>query len=388
VESLLNIFDPDTQETQFLPAPRASMVEVEAQQSIIMAIDAPRVLEPLPPAVFILNEQRQIVWLNKKARESVQVDQAVGLRPGEALGCANSQTMAGGCGTSLLCSYCGAPSAITRAHEGVEGADECVIRRHDHLGLDALNLLVWTAPLDAGGHRFILMTTSDISAHKRQEVLERLFYHDIGNTITGIQAMLEILQHPEDDPGTDYLSLLKSAADQLADEIASQRTLKAIEEGSLDSEAIWTDLEDLVDQTIALFRYPLYGRGITLEKADGSAWPTIRVDAVLLRRILVNMVKNAVEASGRGDDIRIGFKDETGGLTIWVWNPAVMGEETKRRVFERSYSTKGRGRGLGTYGMRLSAERYLGGTIRFQSAHGEGTRFELWLPGQAVPAAE
>jgi signal transduction histidine kinase len=125
-----------------------------------------------------------------------------------------------------------------------------------------------------------------------------------------------------------------------------------------------------------------------LEKADGSAWPTIRVDAVLLRRILVNMVKNAVEASGRGDDIRIGFKDETGGLTIWVWNPAVMGEETKRRVFERSYSTKGRGRGLGTYGMRLSAERYLGGTIRFQSAHGEGTRFELWLPGQAVPAAE
>ena len=376
-------FDPDVQETQFLPAPRASKTKLEVQTSIVMKIDATTTLDPLPLAVFILNDQRQIIWLNKQAQGAVQVDKAIGLRPGEALGCANSLSTPGGCGTSALCTFCGAPSAITRALEGTQGADECVIKRHDHLGLDALNLLVWTAPLDVDGHHFILMTTSDISSRKRHEVLERLFYHDIGNTITGIQSMLDILQHSEEDPDTDYLSLLKSAADQLADEIASQRTLRAVEEGNLDSESNWTQLGEIADQTIALFRYPLYGRGITLEKTGNTPWPAILTDAVLLRRILVNMVKNAVEASGRGDCIRLGFRDEEDGLTIWVWNPAVMGEETKLRMFERSYSTKGRGRGLGTYGMKLSAERYLGGTVRFESAPGEGTRFELWLPRTA-----
>lgn len=380
METWKRIYAPEEQATRFLPAPRANEDELEAQRAFILELKAPVALEPLPLAVYILNEQRQILWLNKKAQDSIQVEQALGLRPGEALGCANSRILPGGCGTNALCAFCGAPSAIARAIGGIEGADECVIKRHDDLNLDALNLLVWTAPLDVPGHRFILMTTSDISTRKRHEVLERLFYHDIGNTITGIQAMLDILQHPEDDPGTDYLSLLKSAADQLADEIASQRLLRAVEEGSLESEASRTDLDEIVNQTIDLFRYPLYGKGITIVKTTETTWPIIQVDAVLLRRILVNMVKNAMEASGRGDAIRIGFEDKDDGLVLWVWNPAVMGEETKRRVFERSYSTKGRGRGLGTYGMKLSAERYLGGRVRFDSAPDEGTRFELWLP--------
>ena len=375
-------FDPDAQETQFLPSPRARLAELEAQLSIILTMDAPKTLEPLPLAVYILNDQRQIVWLNKIACKEVKVEQARGLRPGEALGCANAHTMPGGCGTSLLCTFCGTPSAIVRASRGIEGADECVIMRHDEYGLDALNLLVWTSPLDVADQRFILMTTSDISNQKRHEVLERIFYHDIGNTITGIQAMVDLMQNKGDDTATDYLSLLKSAADQLADEIASQRIFRAVEDGSLASEPSLTQLESLVDQTIALFKYPLYGRGVYLEKLNGVSWPSLLVDAVLLRRILVNMVKNAVEASGRGDVIKIGFLEENNGLTIWVWNPAVMEEETKQRVFERSYSTKGRGRGLGTYGMKLSAERYLGGRIQFESATGTGTRFALWLPKQ------
>jgi signal transduction histidine kinase len=385
VQSYYTNFDPDEQETQYLPASRARQDEIEAQRSVISGLPASVVLEPMPMPVYVLNKQRQIVWLNKKAREAVITKDAVGLRPGEALGCVHSHSAPGGCGTSALCAYCAVPSAIVRATEGVEGADECTINRQDDHGLESLNLLVWTTALDADNQRFALMTTSDISARKRNEVLERLFYHDIGNTVTGIQSMLDSLQHPEEDPDTDYLSLLKSAAAQLADEIASQRVIKAIEEGNLDSVADWTDLDEIVNQTIDLFRYPLYGRGITIEKATQDPWPTIRADVVLLRRILVNMVKNAIEASSRGDNIRIGFREEDAGMVLWVWNPAVMDENTRRHIFERSYSTKGRGRGLGTYGMKLSAERYLGGKVQFRSGAGEGTQFELWLPLVPVP---
>jgi signal transduction histidine kinase len=44
-------------------------------------------------------------------------------------------------------------------------------------------------------------------------------------------------------------------------------------------------------------------------------------------------------------------------------------------VFQRSFSTKGTGRGLGTYSIKLLTERYLGGRVWFESAEGHGTTF-------------
>ena len=124
METWKRIYAPEEQATRFLPAPRANEDELEAQRAFILELKAPVALEPLPLAVYILNEQRQILWLNKKAQDSIQVEQALGLRPGEALGCANSRILPGGCGTNALCAFCGAPSAIARAIGGIEGADE------------------------------------------------------------------------------------------------------------------------------------------------------------------------------------------------------------------------------------------------------------------------
>ena len=51
------------------------------------------------------------------------------------------------------------------------------------------------------------------------------------------------------------------------------------------------------------------------------------------------------------------------------------------RIFQRSVSTKAeRGRGLGTYGMKLLGERYLGGEVSFVSTEEAGTTFSVRLP--------
>jgi len=51
------------------------------------------------------------------------------------------------------------------------------------------------------------------------------------------------------------------------------------------------------------------------------------------------------------------------------------------RIFQRSFSTKAvRGRGLGTYSMKLFGERCLGGEVSFGSATGTGTVFSIRLP--------
>jgi sensor histidine kinase regulating citrate/malate metabolism len=61
-------------------------------------------------------------------------------------------------------------------------------------------------------------------------------------------------------------------------------------------------------------------------------------------------------------------------------NRAAMSPEVQRQVFKRSFSTKGKGRGLGTYSMRLLTERHLNGEITFTSDQVSGTTFAVVLP--------
>jgi signal transduction histidine kinase len=56
-----------------------------------------------------------------------------------------------------------------------------------------------------------------------------------------------------------------------------------------------------------------------------------------------------------------------------------MSEEVQRQLFQRSFSTKGIGRGLGTYSIRLLTENYLKGKVSFISNETEGTVFSIEL---------
>jgi signal transduction histidine kinase len=71
-----------------------------------------------------------------------------------------------------------------------------------------------------------------------------------------------------------------------------------------------------------------------------------------------------------------------------VHNEGIVPPEVQPRIFERSFSTKGPGRGLGTYGMRLIGERVLGGQVSFSSAAGRGTTFSILLPPRGAARNE
>ena len=63
------------------------------------------------------------------------------------------------------------------------------------------------------------------------------------------------------------------------------------------------------------------------------------------------------------------------GVEFWIHNPGLMSRKVQFQMFQRSFSTKGSGRGLGTYGAKLITEQYLKGGISFTSSAGEGTTF-------------
>jgi sensor histidine kinase regulating citrate/malate metabolism len=55
------------------------------------------------------------------------------------------------------------------------------------------------------------------------------------------------------------------------------------------------------------------------------------------------------------------------------------------QLFQRSFSTKGAGRGIGTYSIKMFTEKHLGGQVRFDSFEPVGTIFQVMLP---YPSAE
>lgn len=376
--------DPDATETHFLPARREHTETIQRQHAVVARASFIDVLYDAPMLVLVINDARQIVWSNHSARETSGLESALGLRPGEALRCVHARESAGGCGTTALCTFCGTPPAIMKALAGATGTEPCTIQRDIDGRLESLDLLLWSRPLDLEGERFVIMFGYDVSVQTRHEALERVFYHDIGNTVAGIRAIVDLMG--EDNlTGTGYLGLLRSATDQLMEEIDSQRAIKAAEEGNLNMERTRVSLRAILERAIGFFEYSIFGKDIRIAMEDTHGVEPagdveLLTDPIILRRVIINMLKNALEASGRDDTIRIWFSQDASTASVHVWNAAVLTGEAFAHLFQRSYSTKGRRRGFGTYSMKLLTEGYLGGRIDVESAEGSGTRFMASLP--------
>lgn len=110
----------------------------------------------------------------------------------------------------------------------------------------------------------------------------------------------------------------------------------------------------------------------------------LHTDPVLLSRVLMNMVKNALEAPNTIPVVTLGCTAKTNHIDFYVHNNAYIGEDTAKTIFQPMCSTKGNNRGLGTYSIRLIGENYLNGKVRFESLPETGTTFTIQLPINSV----
>jgi signal transduction histidine kinase len=105
----------------------------------------------------------------------------------------------------------------------------------------------------------------------------------------------------------------------------------------------------------------------------------VNTDPVLLRRVLGNMVKNAIEVYNPKTIITLNCRAIDRSIRFSVHNPAAIDENVQLQLFKRSFTTKGIGRGLGTYSMKLLGEKYLKGKVGFESTKQTGTTFFIEL---------
>jgi K+-sensing histidine kinase KdpD len=374
--------------TSFAPAERRSIQEIRRQTaSLVNQPIVVRLLDGYPEPAVVLNHERQIVLANDKLEALLGKPREAlhGMRPGEALGCVHWQEEPGGCGTTEFCAECGAVKSILGCQEsGTVNVQECRITRSIPAGQMALDLKVWSTPLSVDGETYSIFAVRDTTDEKRRLVLERMFFHDVLNAVGGLRSILDFWS---DFSGADAREMEETArqlTEQVMEEIQAHRDLGAAEHGDLALSFVTIDAHAFLSSLAQVYgRHPVATRKtIAVDRLRGER--TFVSDEVLLRRVLGNLLKNALEASAAGETVTLRFDNGPAPL-FSVHNPALMPETAKLQVFQRSFSTKGgAGRGIGSWSAKLLTESYLGGAISFLSEPGEGTTFTVALPVRSI----
>ena len=217
--------------------------------------------------------------------------------------------------------------------------------------------------------------------------------HEFNNVLQSIMTLAQLNLDQEDSPEERRMRtrhILKAA--EHGSEIV-KGTLAFPAGGTQEPEEVAParELDDFIEQARESFR----GR-IQIETHIAEETGTVRVNPAELRQVLTNLVRNAVEAMGRGGTVTIGMDaltvDARGArsrgvsagrylrLTVTDQGPG-MDPEVKARAFEPFYTTREAGKGTGL-GLAVVDSLVQGwnGRVTVESSPGEGSVFEVLIP--------
>ena len=139
-------------------------------------------------------------------------------------------------------------------------------------------------------------------------------------------------------------------------------------------------LNDVVHKTLELLQPEMDNRGLNLRIRLTRDLPSTPIDATQIQQVLVNLVKNAMQAMTKGGTLTLQTGEGADG--VWVSVADTGGgipQEQINRIFEPFYTTKKKGTGLGLMIVQRIVRAH-GGRIELESQVGRGTTFRIWLP--------
>ncbi len=329
----------------------------------------------IPNTVLILNKERQILYSNSYFLELIGVnqDKPMGLRPGEVLNCIHAYENTNGCGTTECCSVCGAVQAIVQAQTTNRRVQkECLMNYKSGETVLSRELLIVVTSVNYIMEGATVFIAKDISNDKLRMNMERLFFHDLLNTSGSIKGLAEYAEKIDQmDEKQKYIGYINNSTDYMIDEINSQKILLSTENNEVYLNISKFSLNEII---YSIIRY--YEDAEFIFDSDEDV--KIISDRALVYRVIMNMIKNAVETDKGIITISLDTKEDD--IEISVHNHEFMSREIQLQVFKKFFSTKGSGRGIGTYGMKLIGEGLLKGKVWFDSNPAAGTRFTFQVP--------
>jgi K+-sensing histidine kinase KdpD len=332
----------------------------------------------------IINNNRQIVYANNDFLDLLglkSLEPILGKRLGETVSCIHSEEQPSGCGTSKSCEYCGAVNAIMESQRtNNKSVSEAFISSYINGKQISWDLKISSSPIILADQVFYVLSLKDISSEKRLRALERTFFHDLLNIAGGLNGLLTILKMGTDpEEMEDLISRSEEASQCIIDEILMYSQLRAAENGDIRLKIEKVSSISILKDAISRICYHEVGRDKEISIDVNSADIYFQTDRIILERVLINLLKNALEATANNGQVKTGVESDGEKIRFYVHNEGSIPQNIQMQIFNRSFSTKGVGRGIGTYSVRLMTENYLKGRVRFTSNEVSGTVFTVEL---------
>lgn len=236
-------------------------------------------------------------------------------------------------------------------------------------------------------------------ANRAKDMFIATMSHELKTPLNAIIGFAEILADPEpvpDEQRTDYAGDIRTAGHHLLSIVSDLLLYSQIESGRYAVTAEPLPIEREIATVLRLFDREAGERNIVFDCKPTATGHMVMADSQSLRRILINIIGNAVKFSDDGGvvHIRVAAGRDHGGTLVEVTDLGCgMSEELLARIgepflqAETSLARKHQGTGLGL-AISLGLARELGGSLTIDSAPGSGTSVRLFLPDPADDRSE
>ncbi len=201
--------------------------------------------------------------------------------------------------------------------------------------------------------------------------------HEIRNPLTVISGFIQMMNTVENSPYSYYVNLIDSEINRI--NLIISEFLELSKPTSI--HAVDFKLDQVVSEILTLYKPELQIRNITLTQNVHAKDLIITGDANQIKQVLINLLKNAVEAIDKDGFITISTDTTPDGCcSISILDTGIgMKEEVINHIFEPFYTTKPDGTGLG---MIITEKIIRGhnGCIKIESKVGVGTEITIHLP--------
>lgn len=208
--------------------------------------------------------------------------------------------------------------------------------------------------------------------------------HEIKNPLGSIRFAAEILKRrlTDDEEHLEVIEIIGRSVDHLAsivNELCEFSRPRELNRAHI-------NLNSLLDDVLPMVADRLTEKDLSVEKSYSHRSPTGSFDISELRKLFLNLIINAIDASDQGDTILVRtLTNGAGDVSVQIVDRGCgMDPETQRRLFEPFYTTKPKGTGLGMPIAKKIAELH-GGDLIVNTREGQGTTITVRLPAGGLP---
>ncbi len=262
--------------------------------------------------------------------------------------------------------------------------------------LRRLHVQASVLPLEDEENRFsgTLLLFTDITDLKENEEIQRrserletlanlsaTMAHEIRNPLNSLGIHIQLLERELKRQNvnlgaSDNLYILKEEVARLNSVL--EDFLSAVRPDR--ARLIRAALFDVLQSALRLLEPEIVAAGVRVDVFSEYDWPDVAADEEKLRRVFINVIRNAIEAMPGGGELSIRMERSEERVVVHFEDTGEgMPDEVAVKAFEPYFSTKARGTGLGLFMVRNVIEEHRG-QVEIESRPGAGTDVRISLP--------